>query len=121
MLGMSCRWSRTKSRPSSTFRSRSLKSTAADLLDDPVELGILPAHPVARRLELARLGDVLGMVAVEEEGEVGVTAPGLDRPGDVRLVARRLASEGRRCREPLRPSRARRPGSTSGRRSCPGR
>ncbi len=35
---------------------------------------------------VARLGDVGGVVAVEEEREVGVTAPGLDGPGDVGLV-----------------------------------
>src|SRR5690606_39379242 len=54
----------------------------ADLLDDLVELRRRPALPVARRLDLACRGDEVGMPAVEEEREVGVTAPGFHAPAD---------------------------------------
>ena len=65
--------------------ARIVEVDRADLLDDLVQLGVRPALPVARRLPLAGLGDELRVPTVEEERQVGVASPGLDRPADLGL------------------------------------
>src|SRR3546814_3996643 len=64
-------------------------------LDDLVEFRVAPALPVARCLALAGLGHIVRMPAIEEEGQVGVAAPGLDRPAHRRFIVahRHLVAE----------------------------